>query len=110
MEDLPTELWVTAHIRQCGARGVPVYVLHRGAAARGTVMVKIVISGRGCRLLNQSRGIDGALGWMDAFDGAVVDEPRADQHISRARQRDPDLWVVEVEDAEGKNPFEGKVF
>jgi hypothetical protein len=109
-ESLPTEVWVTAHLRKCAAEGLPIYVLHKGAFAAGTVMVKIVIRGEGCRLLNQSRDSDGNMGWMDLYEGGIVDEIRADQHIQRAIQRDPDVWVVEVEDMSGKNPFEGKVF
>ena len=113
-ERLPAELWVTAHLRQCAAKGLPAYVTHRGAAAAGTVMVKIVMRGQGkdsgCKLLNQSRDMDGKIGWMDIFEGAAVDEPRADQYIQRAIQRDPDVWVIEVEDISGQNPFEGKIF
>lgn len=109
-ERLPTELWVTAHLRQCAAKAVPAYVVHKGALAAGTVMVKIVVRGKGCRLLNQSRDMEGNLGWMDLFEGEIVDETRADQYIQRAIARDPDVWVIEVEDASGKNPFEGKIF
>lgn len=107
---LPTEVWVTAQLRKCAAEGLPVYVLHKGAHAAGTVMVKIVMRGEGCKLLNQSRDGDGNIGWMDLYEGVIVDEAKADQHIQRAVARDPDLWVVEVEDSTGKNPFEGKVF
>jgi len=107
---LPTELLVTAQIRKCAAAGLPVYVLHKGAYAAGTVMVKIVMRGQGCRLLNQSRDSDGNMGWMDIYEGALVEETRADQYIRRATQRDPDVWVIEVEDSAGKNPFEGRIF
>lgn len=111
MDDrLPTELWVAAHLRQCVSKGVPIYVVHKGALVAGTVIVKIVMRGQGCKLLNQSRDIDGNMGWMDIFDGEIVDESRADQYIQRTVQRDPDVWVVEVEDRSGKNPFEGKIF
>jgi len=107
---LPTELWVTAHLRQCNAKGIPVYVVHKGALASGTVLVRIVMRGKGSKLLNQSRDIEGNLGWMDPFDGETIDDPRADQYVQRSIARDPDVWVIEVEDATGKNPFEGKVF
>jgi hypothetical protein len=107
---IPTELWVTAHLRQCNAKGLPAYVVHKGALAAGTVMVKIVMRGKGCKLLNQSRDMEGNTGWMDIFEGAAVDETRADEYIQRALARDPDVWVIEVEDASGQNPFEGKIF
>ncbi|MBI1216484.1 MAG: DUF1491 family protein [Alphaproteobacteria bacterium] len=117
MDDrIPTDLWVSAHQRDCTVKNIPFYVIHKGAPAAGTVLVKIVVPGdnpaesRGCILLNQMRDIDGNLGWMDVFDGETVDEPRADQYIQRSIGRDPDVWVIEVEDKDGKNPFEGKIF
>lgn len=111
MDDrLPTELWVAAQIRQCQSRNIPVYVTRRGNAGSGMVMLKVVVAGKGCRLLSQARDMDGAMGWMDAFDGETVEERRADDYAARAAARDPDLWIIEAEDASGGLPFEGKVF
>lgn len=111
MDDrLPTELWVGAHLRALHARNIPVYVVRKGALASGTVMLKIVMPGKTCKLLNQSRDIDGNMGWMDMFDGEIVDEAKADAYIQRSMSRDPDLWVIEIEDKSGQNPFEGKIF
>ncbi|TAL30773.1 MAG: DUF1491 family protein [Alphaproteobacteria bacterium] len=107
---IPTEIWVTAVMRQCMTKGIPVTVAHKGAIAAGTVMVKIFVQGQGCKLLNQSRDENGNLGWMDIFDGSLVEERKADDYIRRTTSRDPDIWVVEVEDKSGANPFEGKVF
>jgi len=107
---LPTELWVTAHLRRCAAKGLPIYVVRKGDAMGGTVMVKIVLRGQGCKLLNQSRDDDGKLGWMDVYEGRIVDEPRTDEYIRKAIQRDPDAWVIEVEDESGQNPFDGNIF
>jgi hypothetical protein len=107
---LPTGLWVDAHLRRCMTAAIPVYVVHKGAYASGTVIVKIVVRGAGCFLLNQMRDVDGEMGWMQVFDDAPVEERRADDYIKRTITRDPDVWVIEVEDAEGKNPFDGKIF
>lgn len=107
---LPTALWVDAHVRRCITQAIPVYVVHKGAPASGTVMVKIVLRDKTCFLLNQARDENSQMGWMQIFDDAPVDEPKADAYIRRSLERDPDIWVIEVEDAEGKNPFEGKIF
>lgn len=107
---IPTDVWVGAHIRSCAAKGIPVYITRKGALSSGTVMVKIVLRGHGCKLLNQSRDMDGKTGWMDIYDGEIVDEKKADDYIARTTARDPDIWIVEVEDEHGVNPFEGKIF
>ncbi|MBU0859200.1 MAG: DUF1491 family protein, partial [Alphaproteobacteria bacterium] len=48
--------------------------------------------------------------WLALFKGAVTPEGEVDAYITRAVNMDPDLWVIEVEDREKRNPFEGKVF
>jgi len=107
---LPTEVWVMAHIRQCLAEGIPATVAHKGDVKGGTLMLKLNLLDRGCRVLSQARDLDGALGWLAAFKGALVPEAEADEHIARAISRDPDLWVVEIEHRDGRHPFEGKEF
>lgn len=106
---LPTGLWVSAHIRRCSGSGIPVYVVKRGGEDRGTVMVRICIPGKGSRLLTQSRDLDGNSCWLDPHDGVLVDETAANGYIRQAVDADPDLWVLEIEDKEGKSPFEGKI-
>ncbi len=105
---LPTALWVDAHLQQLTIKGVPYYITNKGAHAAGTVLLKINGLENGCRLLIQQRDLmTGKLGWMDALEEPDVEESRADSYISRAVERDPDLWVIEIEDREKANPFEG---
>jgi hypothetical protein len=106
---LRAEVWIMAHVRRCIAQGVPVAVVRRGEAERGTLILKLNQLERDVRVLSQARDIDGRLGWLAAFDGAAVKEADADAYIARAVARDPDLWVVEIEDREGRHPFEGPV-
>ncbi len=105
-ERLPTEIWLTAQMRQGHAAGTPVYLLRRGEPRAGAVLVKVNLMGPGCRVLSQVRDGLGQLGWMSALGEAPATEAEADAYIERAVKRDPDLWVVEVESRDGKHPFE----
>ena len=105
---LPTSLWVDAHLRRLDLEAIPYYVVNKGAPSSGTVMVKINGLGNGCILLQQQRDFDGEMGWMKMLDGE--EEKQIDVHIRRCLDRDPDLWVIEVEDSKLENPFEGKIF
>ena len=106
-----------AHVRQCNSAGIPATVARKGEAKGGTLILKINQLEDGCRVLSQARDLDGNLGWLAAFKGALVPEPEADAYIAQYEyrtvlhglQRDPDLWVVEIEDRAGWHPFEGKV-
>ncbi|MDJ0609097.1 MAG: DUF1491 family protein [Kiloniellales bacterium] len=108
-ERLPAELWIKAHIRRCDLEGIPATIAHRGEATGGTLLLKINQLEKGCRVLTQIRDLDGRLAWLPALKGALVEEAEADAYINRAVARDPDLWVLEIEERDGRHPFEGEV-
>ncbi len=104
---LPVELLIKAQIRRCSVEGIPAIVVHRGEKNSGMIVLKLNRYPNGCRVLSQMRDMDGALGWLPALKGEWVGEAEADAYIERAIQRDPDLWVIEIEHPEGWHPFEG---
>lgn len=106
---IPTHIWVMGHVRRSNAEGIPATVARKGDAMGGLLMLKINRLEHGVGVLSQMRDLDGRLAWLAAFDGRLVAEAEADAYIARAAERDPDLWVVEIEDREGRHPFEGKV-
>ena len=53
-------------------------------------------------MLSQARDMEGEMGWMAAFSGELVAETEADAYIARAMDRDPDLWVVELDVAQAE--------
>ncbi len=106
---LPTKLWVMAHLRRCAVEAIPATIARRGEAMGGLVLLKLNQLEAGCRLLSQTRDLEGRLAWFPALEGKLVPEADADAYIERTVKRDPDLWVVEIEDREGRNPFEGKI-
>ena len=106
---IPTELWVKAHLRRLSAQALPAVVAQRGDPHGGMVILKVNRLDLGCRVLVQTRDLDGVLSWMPALNGDLVPEPEADSYITRQTARDPDLWVVEIEHRDGWHPFEGKL-
>ena len=102
---LPTHVWLDAELRRCSAEGIGVVVIHKGEKMGGTVMLKLYQHGVGCRVFSQMRDLDGRLAWYPAHKEAVIPESDADERIRRAVERDPDLWVVEVESRDGTIPF-----
>ena len=106
---IATELWVMGHLRQCIARGIIATVVKRGDDWGGAVVIKLNLIGPGFKVLTQTRDIEGNTAWMQAKDGSLMNERDADDYIARQIARDPDLWVIEIEDREGKIPFAGKL-
>ncbi len=106
---LKTEIWVQAAVRRANIDGGIVTVVAKGDPTAGSVLVKINRFADGCQVLAETRDAEGRRAWYRGTGAAAVDEPTADAYIERARKRDPDLWVVEVEDRTGHLPFEGKI-
>lgn len=104
-ERIPTYLWLEAKMRELSTQGIGVYVVNRGDKAGGLVLLKISDMTGQCRVLTQQRNLDGDLLWMAALKEEITDEKSADEYIARACNRDPDLWVIEIEDRDMKNPF-----
>lgn len=104
---LPTALWIEAALRKLNAEGRAYYIHKKGNYASGLVLLKINGLAGQVRLLNQERDfMKDELVWASALKEEIVSEKDADAYIARAISRDPDLWVVEIEDPEFKNPFE----
>ena len=110
--ELPTEFWVQALMRRATLAGAFCVVARHGDDRAGAVLVKAVDRRRGgVRLYAEAaRGGDGGRVWMQPHPGEG--EAALDAYADRQAGYDPDLWVVEIEDAEGRHfltePVEGE--
>lgn len=102
---LKAKLFVHAAIRRCGTENIPAFVVRKGDEDAGTVLVKLNRGAAGCEVFTQVRDHEGRLAWMRATGPDPVPEDKADAYVSRARDIDYDLWVIEVEDRDGRVPF-----
>ncbi|HUC62070.1 MAG TPA: DUF1491 family protein [Alphaproteobacteria bacterium] len=106
---LQTDFWVQACVRRGSVEGIAVTVVKKGDPARGSVMVKLNRLGGGCTVLAETRDDLGGRAWLKGTGPDPVQEAEADAYIARNRKFDPDLWVIEVEDRQGRLPFDAKI-
>ena len=103
---LKSEIWVKAQLRLCDLAFLPCVVARRGDADAGQVLVKVNRLDRGCELLARRYTDDGGRAWTVVAQGE--DEAACDAYIAREADMDPDLWVLDIEDPQGKYRPDGE--
>lgn len=99
---IATDVWVSALIRRAELAGAFATVARRGDARAGSVLVKAYNPRtREAVLYAGAWGKDGERLWMKPVQSRL--ESELDAYVERARRYDPDLWVVEVEDVDGRH-------
>jgi GMP synthase (glutamine-hydrolysing) len=106
---LKTRIQVMAAVRLCSRYAIPIAIARRGDEDAGTILIKLNRREHGFTVLAQARTPQGEPAWLRATGEAPVDEPTADAYIARQVKRDPDVWVVEIEDREARPIFAGPV-
>jgi hypothetical protein len=106
---LKSSIQVMALVRRCDINTIGVAVTARGDPDAGAILVKLCGRDNSATVLSQTRQADGTLGWLRATGAAPVAEIDADAYIARQRQRDPDLWVVEIETAAPDKVLDGGI-
>jgi hypothetical protein len=99
---LSTDIWVSALIRRVELGGGFATVARKGDPRAGSVLVKVFNRSTGAaRLFAEATRGDGERVWMQP--AASEAEADLDRYVERALRIDPDLWVVDVEDREGRH-------
>ena len=105
---MPTEMMINAQTRIAAREGVYITVARRGYDASGTVLLKINRLDGTARVLNQVRYED-ELVWSPVSQTDPMDEKAAEAYLARQAAIDPDIWIIEIEDKQGRHWFPGKV-
>lgn len=99
---LVTQLWVQAQVRLCDLYVIQMVVARRGDPDAGAVLVRLVRGAGRNLVLSRHTQIDGTSGWTAAAGGEALDDAAAEDFIAREVGRDPDLWVLDVDDPEDR--------
>ncbi|WP_149588954.1 DUF1491 family protein [Tabrizicola flagellatus] len=97
---LAAGLWVAAYLKRLALADIPAYVTAKGDAEAGAVVVKVaLLDGTARAWERRSDILSGARAWFLLAEGP---EAEVDALVARTRARDPDLWVIELEDRQGR--------
>ncbi len=106
--DLPTDMLINAQTRIAAKEGVPIVVRRRGDDASGTIILKINRLDGTSDVLTQSRYEDRRV-WTPAGRTNPMSEADAERYLDRQAEIDPDSWLLEIEDRQGRHWFPGKI-
>lgn len=97
---LTASFWVAAYLTRLRLADIPAFVVRKGDETAGAVMVKqSPLDGTASLHRRQFDLMADTRTWTEI---ARAPEPEIDALIARERARDPDLWVIEVEDRQGR--------
>ena len=96
-----TQVWVDALLRRVQVAGASVFVLQRGDESRGDVLIKVTDLKGAAQVYTPRLTMEGERVFANLEAQSIgPDEASADAYLRRAKERDRDLWVVEIEDPE----------
>jgi hypothetical protein len=98
---LKAGIFVRALIRRVEVNGASAFVVRSGSEEAGAIILKISKLNGAVLVLNQARNAKGELVWAQAL-GGWSEDARAAAWCDKQVRFDPDLWIVEIEDREGR--------
>jgi hypothetical protein len=111
---LKSHIWVSAYLRRLNAAFIPGVVIRRGDADAGAVYIKVAALDGTCQIFaplsaqlaemtpSDSLFLEEGRAWQPVFSPHAT-EADADVYLSRQAGRDPDIWILEVETAQGRH-------
>jgi hypothetical protein len=98
---LKAGIFVRALIRRVQVAGASAFVIRSGAEEAGSIILRVAKLDGSVLVLNQARNAKGELVWAQPLGGWVT-EARAGEWCDKQVKFDPDLWIVEIEDRDGR--------
>jgi hypothetical protein len=105
---LKTNIWVGAYLRRCQVAGAFSAVRRRGAEEAGAVFVKVAtLDGNAMLYVPAPQTVYDDSRPIDRFFVAVTKEPlpeaAVEERLAKEIRFDPDAWIVETEDKQGRH-------
>ncbi len=99
---LPAHLEVSGLIRSVEAAGGFAAVLHKGEREAGTILVIVAERGANARLFERIPHAETGREWLLTKTQDTENKTDFQEYLDRRSKRDPDLWIVELDIADGE--------
>lgn len=100
MSRLTADVWVSAYLTRLRLADIPAFVVKKGDATAGAVMVKLnTLDGQAKAFQREFNLMEDRREWGLLAEG---EERAVDASLAKQRSFDPDLWIIEVEDRLGR--------
>jgi hypothetical protein len=101
MTRLTAEFWVHAYLTRLRLTDIPAFVVAKGDLTAGAVLIKLnTLDGQAEAFQRSFDLMSGERAWVVLAEGVERD---VDDSLNRQRKFDPDVWVIEVEDRQGRH-------
>ncbi len=97
---ITSEFWVKAYMTRLRGMDIPAFLTSRGDVTAGAVLVKVNTLDGNAAAYQRSYDTDGNRIWVPLSEGT---DAEVEEALSRQRKYDPDIWVIEVEDKQGRS-------
>lgn len=94
---LATHMLVSAFIRRASADGDFAAILRKGDPTAGALLLATRVRGQNLALYERFPSLDGSLDWQPIQLQTTDKEQETSQYLDRRAERDPDLWILELD-------------
>ena len=105
---LKAGIFVRALVRRAQVGGASATIARKGNEDAGAVIIKIIRPDGTCLVLNQARAGEGELVWVRPL-GDWTNEAQTKSWFEKQVKFDPDLWILDIEDREGRAFVDEKI-
>jgi hypothetical protein len=99
---LPAHLEISGLLRRTHSEGGFAAVLAKGEAEAGTILVVITENGANSRVYERMPQLDGTRAWHRSKSQDIANKEEFQSYLDRRKDQDPDLWIVELDIANGE--------
>ncbi len=100
---LSSKFWIDSYRELLNKNAIPLFIVSKGDDTAGAILIKVCDLKGGCKLFSEITGIDSCTSWSLLAEGS---DEEMNKVASRQLITDPDLWLLEIEDREGRHFLE----